>query len=125
MTMAEDQNPDYIIMEIADGLLQRETAMLINSPQFMKYVSGVFFSAGDSMSAMHGIYMLEKLGIKILALSGLFTASPLLEREVRENTAYPVLNLNGLEDPNVHDIITQQLENARNFKKEPVNHILN
>ncbi len=109
LVMVEEIDPDYIIVEIADGLLQRETSRLIQSKGFMKYVSGVFFSAGDSMSAMCGIDMLEKMDINIIALSGLFTGSPLLEREVKENTHYPVLNLVGLEDPRVGELVRKRL----------------
>lgn len=91
--------PDVVIVEIADGLLQRETKMLINNPEFMSTVSSVLFSGGDSMSAMNGIDILEGLNIPIIGISGLFTASPLLYKEVADNTIHKVLSLEELEDP--------------------------
>jgi hypothetical protein len=74
---------DYIVVEIADGLLQRETRMLIENKGFMSTIDGVIFSAGDSLSAICGVQLLESAGIKPFALCGLFTASPLLIEEVR------------------------------------------
>ena len=64
----------------------------------MNTVDGVIFSAGDSLSALHGIQTLREIGIIPLALAGLFTASPLLIQEVEENTTIPVFNLKGLVD---------------------------
>lgn len=35
--------PDYVILEIADGILQRETKILLQNPSFMKTVHNVVF----------------------------------------------------------------------------------
>lgn len=77
--------PDYIVMEIADGLLQRETNFLLKDPDFMKTIYKVVFSCGDSMSVFYGIQMLGELGVPLAAVCGKFTMSPLLIQEVREN----------------------------------------
>ena len=86
-------NPDYIIMEIADGILQRETKMLLRSRRFMSLIEHVVFSSCDSLSALHGIGMLESLDIYPTAISGLLTTSPLLIKEVEAHTNVPVLTL--------------------------------
>lgn len=88
-------NPDYIVIEIADGIYQRETDFLIKNSAFMKTVYAIVFSAGDSLSAIHGINLLKNIGIEPVALSGLFTASPLLIKEVneRKNFDLPVVTL--------------------------------
>jgi hypothetical protein len=78
------ENPDYVVVEIADGIFQRETRMLLRNPVFMNTVYQVVFSAGDSLSAAQGVQTLNNWGIMPAALSGLFTASPLLIREVKE-----------------------------------------
>ena len=96
LNMALKENPDYVIVEIADGLFQRETKMLLTDQAFMTTVDGVVFSAGDSLSALHGIQTLKQMGIIPLALAGLFTASPLLIQEVEENTTIPIFDLEGL-----------------------------
>jgi hypothetical protein len=90
--------PDYIVIEIADGIYERETKMLLNNSRFMSVVDEVVFSGGDSMSAVHGVEKLQQWGIEPLALSGLFTASPLLIREVAENCDTPVFNLQQLSE---------------------------
>jgi hypothetical protein len=82
--------PDYTVMEIADGIYQRETMMLIQNPEFIKTIHAVLFSAGDSLSATFGINTLYAWDIKPFVLSGLFTASPLLMEEVRNHLLLPV-----------------------------------
>jgi len=84
-------NPDYIIVEIADGLLQRETLALIHEKRFMNGVSGVLFSATDSMSAIAGANMLTQLDCNVIGVTGLFTTSPLLVNEVKHQSDYNVL----------------------------------
>lgn len=98
--------PQVVVIEIADGLLQRETAMLLHSASFLDTIDGVVFSAGDSMGALYGVQYLEQLAIKPLLLGGLFTMSPLLVREVSEHTDIPVYNLQMLEQPEVSQIFS-------------------
>ncbi len=88
--------PEYVVMEIADGLYQRETKMLLNNHRLMDTVHAVLFSAGDSLSAMNGINVLHKWGIRPFAISGLLTASPLLIKEVKENCNLPVYTIDDL-----------------------------
>lgn len=95
--------PDYVVVEIADGLFQRETRMLLRNQVFMDTVYQVVFSAGDSLAAIQGVQTLSSWGVMPSALSGLFTASPLLIREVKESLYerydllfVPILNLEDL-----------------------------
>ncbi len=73
--------PDYIIMEIADGILQQETKELLLSSEFMDTISGVVMSCGDSLGVISGLQLLKSWGIRPLLVSGLFTASQLLMKE--------------------------------------------
>ena len=75
--------PDFVIVEIADGLFQRETDLLLQSDRFRATVSSVLFSCADSLSAVTGVRHLAALGLTPIALSGRFTMSPLLMEEVR------------------------------------------
>jgi hypothetical protein len=52
--------PEYIVIEIADGIYERETKMLLNNSRFMSTVTEVIFSGGDSMSAVHGVEKLQR-----------------------------------------------------------------
>ena len=85
--------PDYIVMEIADGLMQRETNFLLQSRAFMATIHSVVFSCGDSLSAFQGYDMLQHWGITPALISGRFTMSPLLIDEVKNNCAAPVLTV--------------------------------
>lgn len=92
----EASNPDYIIMEIADGLLQRETEFLLRDESFMNTIHNIIFSCGDSLAVFFGIDFLSKLNVKPAALSGVFTMSPLLIQEVKDRTTIPVLTIDEL-----------------------------
>ncbi len=109
---AEAINPDYVIIEIADGLLQRETAMLLKNHNFMKQISGVIFSAADSLGILSGIQLLKQQGVKPFAVSGLFTASPLLIDEVEGAVNYPILTLEKLADPSVLALLEKKVKAA-------------
>ena len=94
MVIAGSVRPDAVVIEIADGLLQGETAALLQSPIFMNRIDHVVLSAGDSLGMLGGLEVLANWGIRPLALSGLITASPLLVREIEGHTKYPILGLN-------------------------------
>lgn len=89
--VCRQNDPEYIVIEIADGILQKETEMLLRDDSFMDTVHAVVFSCGDSLSAYSGVSLLNSWGIRPLALSGLFTSSELLIREVEAGTDIPVL----------------------------------
>jgi len=92
---------DIVIIEIADGLLQQETAALLQSPTFTNLVRGVIFCAGDAMGAEAGVNWLEQRGIPTLAVTGVLTASPLAIQEARQVTSLPVLRCDELATPAV------------------------
>ncbi|MEO1714398.1 MAG: hypothetical protein AAFU60_13785, partial [Bacteroidota bacterium] len=94
----EWMQPDYVVMEIADGLLQRETNMLLKYPPFMETVHSFFLACGDSLAVMGGLHYLNSLGYRPFALTGLFTASPLMIREVRDFSPLPIMGLEDLLD---------------------------
>ncbi len=102
--VTEGVNPDYVVVEIADGLLQRETSMLLQDSAFMSTVQHIALSSMDSMGILHGIEWLEKkIQRTPCLLSGLFTASPLLIKEAAAHTDLPILNLEGLADASVRE----------------------
>jgi hypothetical protein len=76
-------------MEIADGLFQRETSMLLNNKNFMKTIHNVVFSCGDSLSVMAGLQVLQGWDITPCMVSGRFTMSPLLITEVTDRMNIP------------------------------------
>ncbi|MEQ1800768.1 MAG: DUF1611 domain-containing protein [Gammaproteobacteria bacterium] len=90
---------DAVVVEIADGLYQEETAALLKSATFRRVVTGVVFAAADSMGAAAGIEWLEQRGLPVLAVSGALTASPLGIDEASRATRLPVLGPAELADP--------------------------
>jgi len=87
----EDARPDVIVVEVADGLCQRETAALLACAAFREVVDGVMFAAGEALGAKAGVGELARLGCPALAVSGLITASPLASREAEEVTGVAVV----------------------------------
>jgi len=88
-----DGEPDVIVVEIADGLLQPETSNLIADPWFHDIVGTVVFSAGDAMGAMTGLAELRRRSLDVVAVAGLLTASPLAVRETERIVDVPVVPL--------------------------------
>ncbi len=100
--------PEYIVMEIADGILQQETAFLLRDSSFMSTIHNVVFSCGDSLSALQGIRMLNEIGIQPCLISGRFTMSPLLIQEVHEQIGLPVHTIDELMTGSFNDILLEK-----------------
>jgi hypothetical protein len=92
---------DAIVLEIADGVLQRETAALLDGTAFSRIVGGIVMAAQDSMGAVAGVNWLRQRETPLLALSGLMTAAPLQITEARDATGLPVHDREGLALPEV------------------------
>ena len=88
-----------ILVEVADGIYQQETAQLIDSPAFRAVVDGVIFAAGEAMGAAKGVDHLRAMGLPVMAVSGRLTSSPLATREAALACALPTLTLDELHSP--------------------------
>lgn len=83
----------FWVVEFADGILQRETAMLLRNEYVRSRIHRLIFSANDAFGAIGGIRILkEEFGLVPDAISGRCTSSPLMIRELRERTDIPVFN---------------------------------
>jgi len=87
---------DSIVLEIADGVLQQETASLLESERFRSIASAVLFTAQDAMGAVAGSRWLQDRGIPVAGLSGVLTASPLQRQEARAATDLPIFDRDDL-----------------------------
>ncbi len=94
-------NPEVILVEVADGLLQPETRRLLESACFRDRVDGVVFAASDAMGALAGAQFLHDRGLPVLAVTGSFTAAPLAVQEVVPALEVPVLLKTELSDAQV------------------------
>jgi hypothetical protein len=87
-----DTTTDAVVIEIADGVYQGETARLLRDPVFQQAVDHVLFSAADSLGAAGGLQVLNKAGVNVAAVSGLLTASPLAAQEAAAVLTAPVID---------------------------------
>jgi len=86
-------NPkNFWIVELADGIIQRETRMLLESEQVRTRIHKLVFCANDAFGAIGGLDILKSFDLKPNALSGICSSSPLHVRELHEFTSIPVFN---------------------------------
>ncbi|TRZ89605.1 DUF1611 domain-containing protein [bacterium] len=96
----EKTNPDIVIMEVADGILERETAMLLADGYFKQRAAAkVILSADSALSALSAVDKLKDLGYRTIGVSGTMTSSPLSVKEFEQNSETRVFSSAGsLED---------------------------
>lgn len=90
---------DAVVLEIADGLHQAETAMLVGSALFGAAVDAVLYAATSALDAAAGVDWLARHDLPVAGVSGLVTASPLALREAEAATGLPVLTAHELREP--------------------------
>ncbi len=94
-TMLSDiqkSEPDVVVMEIADGVIQRETVMILEDPSFKRMVSRIILAAESSLSGLHAVKMIEDLGYVVACVSGKMTSSPLYVNEFQSSSKVPVIS---------------------------------
>jgi hypothetical protein len=82
--------PDVVVMEVADGILQRETQMLLRSASVRRTTRAVVLSAACAPSALLAVGEIERHEYAVAAVSGLITNSPLAMREFTERSCVPL-----------------------------------
>ncbi len=82
--------PDVIVMEVADGVLQRETRMLLQAPEIRRNICGVMLTATCAGSALFGVSKIESYGQRVMGVSGVITNSPLYVEEFQSNSQRPI-----------------------------------
>lgn len=79
-----EADTDVVVVEIADGIFQEETAKLLRDPIFHSTIDQVMFAATDALGARSGVQELTSVGLKVAAASGVLTSSPLATREAND-----------------------------------------
>jgi hypothetical protein len=92
------QRPRLVVMEVADGFLQRETQMLLASDAFRHRVRGVIVAGACPGSALCATDSIRRAGFDVWAVSGLLTNSPLFVQEFASRSAIPVVSSRSDED---------------------------
>lgn len=96
----------YLVYEFADGIMQRETEMLLNHPDVKKRIHKLIFCAGDAAGVKGGIEILQnRFDLKPDAISGLCSSSPLAIREIQSFTDIPIIKSMERDYMNIFNII--------------------
>ncbi|MFT5386944.1 MAG: hypothetical protein ACI9E5_000063 [Candidatus Omnitrophota bacterium] len=87
-------NPqNYWVVEFADGILQRETAMLLAHEDVRSRIHKLIFCSYDAFGAVGGLQVLkEKFNLVPDAISGVCSSSPLHLKELAEFSDIPIFN---------------------------------
>ena len=72
---------EIVVVEIADGVFQYETAALLKNSMIRDRLDGLLLAAPDALGSVDGVEALRRQGLRPLAVSGLVTRSPLAVRE--------------------------------------------
>ena len=120
------ENVDAMVLEIADGVMQQETAALLKSPVFASLVAGIVMASQDSMGASAGIHFLKHYAKPpVLAISGIISAAPLQVREAEIALKLPVYDREGLATPeNAMNILAgaqRHMEAQKNMQSVTLN----
>lgn len=99
LAAAEQAGAQVAVMELADGIFQKETAALLADPAFQQRQSGVIFACGDAVAASGGVLELSRNGLFPLRLTGLLSCSPMASFEATAMTGVQVVSRSDLMDP--------------------------
>ncbi|WP_090522531.1 DUF1611 domain-containing protein [Paracoccus isoporae] len=100
---------EIAVMEVADGLFQRETARLIADRWFRQRISGLVFACGDAVAAAGGVSALSRIGLRPDLLTGIVSCSPMASAEALAATGIPVLRKRDLSDPAEANALASQV----------------
>ena len=92
MADIEKTAPDIVVMEIADGVLQRETKMILTDKKIKKLIKGIILTAESAPSALFSSQQLLDWGHNVIAVSGSITSSPLSSKEFIQNSEIKLLS---------------------------------
>ena len=93
----------WLVVEIADGIVQGETAALLASRRFTATVDAWVVAAGDALGAAGATSLLRTHGIRPIAVSGLASRSLLARREVHAATGIQCISAPELEEGALND----------------------
>jgi hypothetical protein len=114
---AASQGAEWVVIELADGLLQRETAALLQTATLAAGVDACILAASDSLAAAGGVSMLRGWGIQPLAVSGLVSMSPLGIRETEAATNLPCLTAKELQGGHLNVRLMEAAVSALSARK--------
>ena len=97
VSQAAAQRADCIVIEIADGLVQRETTALLTNPRFTGGVNAWLLAANDAPGAAGAVAILREWGIAPLTITGNASRSALVRQEVEAATGISCVAASSIE----------------------------
>lgn len=105
--------PDFVVYEVADGIFQRETALLLANPEFHSRIDYTLFSAPDALAAESGKRALKRLDYNLVGFSGIVSASELGKQEVVKATGMPCLSSTELSEGGILKLVGSESRSER------------
>lgn len=96
---AAESDCDVAIIELADGIFQRETAALLSRRDFRSGITGFLFAAPCAASAVGGCSALRTMNIEPSIVTGMVSCSPLATKEAEAAAGVHVVKRESLCDP--------------------------
>ncbi|USN54625.1 MAG: hypothetical protein H6765_09060 [Candidatus Peribacteria bacterium] len=91
--VASNTNTDYFVVEIADGILQRETSYYLSLPVLKQRIHKLVFASTGTLGAIAGCTIIqEKFGLVPDAISGVISSAPLALEELRQWSQIPTFS---------------------------------
>lgn len=96
---AAARGAEIVVVEIADGVFQAETAEILETSRIKDRFDTALFAAPDALGAVGGVSIMKENGLVPFAVSGMVTCSPLAVREAEAVTGTGMLSRTELMDP--------------------------
>ncbi|WP_420346415.1 hypothetical protein [Pelagibius sp.] len=111
---------EVAVVELADGVFQKETADLLKQPHVRDSFAGVVFAAPDALAAAGGCAALRGMGIEPAAVTGMVSCSPLGAAEAETATGVSVVTRDALADPAQANALLGKLAGTRDAAQPAV-----
>ena len=87
------------VVEISDGVFQKETAEILHASKIKDRLDGLMFAAPDALGSVCGVQIMYGYGLRPFAVSGMVTQSPLAVQEAVAQTGVRHMTREQLCDP--------------------------
>ncbi len=117
---AVSEGAEVAVVELADGVCQRETAALLHACRLRDALAGVLLAAPDALSAIGSVFILRQMDLVPFALSGMVSCSPLATAEAEASTGIVVISREDLCEPTRVTELTQPMFDQPQLKERKV-----
>ena len=107
--LLDQDSPDIIVVEVADSMMQQESAVLLRDTVFRQQVDGIVLAASDPIAAVGGVSLLKQAGLPVVGVSGVVAASELGRQAVVDATGVPTYDTETLRRPGTLPLLVPEL----------------